>query len=153
MKERRPEDCGKRDRWSVRGTSSVEFAIILPIFLLFVFGIIQFGLGWWVSQIITNASREGARFGIVVSDPPVSDVQVTARVQTYLNASLGAAADDAVIEVKYKNGLADATFATCPSGCEATVSVWIPTVNIVPSLVPFDIFPATLSATSTMRHE
>ena len=121
---------------------------------MFVFGIIQFGLGWWLSQIITNASREGARFGIVVSDPPVSDAQVKARVQAYLDASLGAArAGDVVINVTYLDGGVGVTFDNCPSGCEATVSVSIPTVNVVPSLVPFNLFPATLSATSVMRHE
>jgi Flp pilus assembly protein TadG len=43
----------------------VEFALVIPIFLVLVFGIIDFGLGLkaWIS--ITNSAREGARIGAV----------------------------------------------------------------------------------------
>ena len=44
-----------------RGASAVEFAIVLPLLLLFVFGIIEFGLLLYNKAVITNASREGAR--------------------------------------------------------------------------------------------
>jgi Flp pilus assembly protein TadG len=45
------------------GAVAVEFAIILPILVLLVFGIIDFGHAWYIKQIVTNASREGARYG------------------------------------------------------------------------------------------
>jgi Flp pilus assembly protein TadG len=45
------------------GAVAVEFAIILPILVLLVFGIIDFGHAWYMKQIVTNASREGARYG------------------------------------------------------------------------------------------
>ena len=48
-----------------RGASMVEFAIVLPLLLLLVFGIIEFGLLLYNKAMITNASREGARSGIV----------------------------------------------------------------------------------------
>ena len=50
---------------SERGQSLLEFALVLPVFLVLVFGIIDFGLGLkaWIS--ITNAAREGARVGAV----------------------------------------------------------------------------------------
>jgi Flp pilus assembly protein TadG len=43
----------------------VEFALVLPILLLVVFGIIEFGFAWYVRQGIANAAREGARWSIV----------------------------------------------------------------------------------------
>jgi len=48
------------------GAAAVEFALILPLLILVVFGIIEFGLLLYNQQVITNASREGARAGIVV---------------------------------------------------------------------------------------
>ena len=47
------------------GATVVEFAIILPLLIVFLFGIIEFGLLLYNKQVITNASREGARAGIV----------------------------------------------------------------------------------------
>ena len=44
-----------------KGASAVEFAIVLPLLLVFVFGIIEFGILLYNKAVITNASREGAR--------------------------------------------------------------------------------------------
>jgi Flp pilus assembly protein TadG len=49
-----------------KGSSAVEFALILPLLTLVIFGIIEFGLLLYNQQVITNASREGARAGIIV---------------------------------------------------------------------------------------
>ena len=46
------------------GASAVEFAIILPLLLILVFGIIEFSILFYDKAMITNASREGARVGI-----------------------------------------------------------------------------------------
>ena len=56
---------GKARRRRERGQSLVEFALVLPIFLLVVFAIVDFGMGFraWIS--VTNAAREGARVGAV----------------------------------------------------------------------------------------
>jgi hypothetical protein len=51
------------------GATAVEFAIILPVLILVLFGIIEFSLVLFNKHIITNASREGARAGIVARDP------------------------------------------------------------------------------------
>ena len=48
-----------------RGVAAVELAICLPILMLLIFGSIEFGLLFYNKQVITNASREGARAGIV----------------------------------------------------------------------------------------
>jgi hypothetical protein len=49
-----------------KGTTAVETAIIIMLLLIFIFGIIEFGLLLFNKQVLTNASREGARAGIVV---------------------------------------------------------------------------------------
>jgi Flp pilus assembly protein TadG len=46
-----------------QGSNVVEFAVFLPIFLILVFGIIDFGHAWYMKQLMVNASREGARYG------------------------------------------------------------------------------------------
>lgn len=48
-----------------RGQALVEFALVIPLFLILVLGIVDFGLGLraWIS--ITNSAREGARVGAV----------------------------------------------------------------------------------------
>jgi Flp pilus assembly protein TadG len=42
----------------------VEFAIGCSVLVLLVLGILEFGLLWYQKQVITNASREGARYGV-----------------------------------------------------------------------------------------
>lgn len=51
-----------------RGAAAVELALVLPLFLLLVVGVIDFGYFLFVSEVATNAAREGARAGSVV-DP------------------------------------------------------------------------------------
>jgi hypothetical protein len=48
-----------------KGQSLVEFAILLPILLLLLMGILEFGIILNSYLTINNASREGARLGIV----------------------------------------------------------------------------------------
>jgi Flp pilus assembly protein TadG len=71
-----------------RGGSAVEFAIILFVLLLIVFGIIEFGLIFYNKQVITNASREGARFGIVSRVPRYTDNEVAQVIYDYCQGRL-----------------------------------------------------------------
>ncbi len=52
------------------GAAAVEFALVLPILLLLVFAILELGLLLYNKAVITNASREAARFGVVMRSPP-----------------------------------------------------------------------------------
>ena len=52
-----------KQREGQRGQSLVEFALVLPILLILVFGIIDFSMGLRAYVTLTNATREGARFG------------------------------------------------------------------------------------------
>jgi Flp pilus assembly protein TadG len=47
------------------GQSLVEFAVVLPVFLLILAGILDFGLGLYSQMTVINAAREGARLGVV----------------------------------------------------------------------------------------
>lgn len=52
-----------------RGQSLAEIAILLPIFLILVFGIIDFGMGLRAYIQVAQATREGARFGLLGNQP------------------------------------------------------------------------------------
>lgn len=56
---------GRRLASSSRGQSLVEFAFVVPILIILVFGIIDFGVGLHSWITVTNAAREGARLGAV----------------------------------------------------------------------------------------
>jgi Flp pilus assembly protein TadG len=71
-----------------KGTAAVEFAIILPLLVLMLFGTVEFGLLLFNQQVITNASREGARAGIVVGAQRLTDGQISAVVGNYCSNNL-----------------------------------------------------------------
>ena len=66
------------------GGAAVEFALILPLFILLIFGIIEFGLLLYNEHILTNACREGARAGIVIRSPTrLSNPEIRTVVKNY----------------------------------------------------------------------
>lgn len=66
-----------------KGVAAVEFAIILPVLILLIFGIIEFSLLLYDKQVITNASREGARAGIVWKEDRIPDGEIMDIVDNY----------------------------------------------------------------------
>lgn len=61
--------CGEQ------GGVAVEFAIIGTVFLLVVGGVLDFGHAWYMRQVVTNASREGARYGVTYQVNPSTGVR------------------------------------------------------------------------------
>jgi Flp pilus assembly protein TadG len=59
----------------------VEFALVLPMLLLVVLGIAEFGFIFQRYEVVTNAAREGARMAVL---PGYTDADVIARVRTYV---------------------------------------------------------------------
>lgn len=57
-----------------KGTAIIEFALVLPVLILLLFGIIEFSILLYDKAMITNASREGARAGIVYNYDPDNNV-------------------------------------------------------------------------------
>ena len=70
---------------SESGASAVEFALLLPVLMMVLFGIIEFGMALYRQAILTNASREGARLGIVQSIPAITTAAINGAIDTYLN--------------------------------------------------------------------
>jgi Flp pilus assembly protein TadG len=74
-----------RPKWrDARGAELLEFAMCLPLLLLVVAGIIDFGLMFQAFEVVTNSAREGARLRVL---PGYNNADAQNRVNTYLNAS------------------------------------------------------------------
>ncbi len=68
---------------SEKGATAVEFAIVLPVLLLLILGIIEFSFLLFNKAVITNAAREGARAGIVQRIPRVTSSEIETKVKDY----------------------------------------------------------------------
>ncbi len=82
----RSTGIGKRWRGQ-QGVAAVEFALILPLFLMLIFGVIDFGLAMYAKGLITNASQEGARFGAIYRLDPLTVGDIQTHVQDYLQTA------------------------------------------------------------------
>jgi Flp pilus assembly protein TadG len=134
-----------------RGSELIELALVLPILLLIVAGIIDFGFLFERYEVVTNAAREGARIGVL---PGYTAADIQSRVTDYLNAG----------------GLSGAAATITPTYTTDTLSTGL-TVNVVQVTVAYpsqflSLGPisglvgggggfgtVTLYATSTMRVE
>ena len=102
---RRPARRAPRDR----GAAAVEFALLLPLLTLLVFGIVDFGRGLNAQITLTQAAREGARMA-ALGEPNANVVSGTQGAATGLSpvsvtvtscpASAGAGVN-AVVQVSY----------------------------------------------------
>ena len=100
------------------GQSLVEFAMVLPLFLVLLFGLVDFGRAFYSWMVITNGAREGARAGAVQKDWPTmktaiygsmcnpypgscsldtSQLTLTPLGDCAVVATIGATADEAVL--------------------------------------------------------
>jgi Flp pilus assembly protein TadG len=124
-----------------RGTALVEFALVAPIFLLFAVGTVEFGRAIMVQEALTNASREGARVGIL--DGALT-TDVTSAVNTYLSGMSISGATTSVTPTDP---------GTQPAGTQVTVSVSVAynSVTWVPS--PWFLKNKTLTATTVMDRQ
>jgi Flp pilus assembly protein TadG len=71
------------DRGSESGQAIIELAFALPLLLVIVMGIFDFGLMFQRFEVVTNAAREGARVGVL---PSYSTADAKARAQQYLTS-------------------------------------------------------------------
>jgi Flp pilus assembly protein TadG len=114
----RPATWRSAGQQQQKGAAAVEFALILPVLLLVFFGIVELSLALYDKAIITNASREGARAGIVLSSPKMTEAQIRDVVLTYTNGallSLGASSAPTVTVVQ-------SVPSSFPSNLSVTVS-------------------------------
>lgn len=132
---------------SQSGIAFVEFAIVLPLLLLITFGIIEFGLLMFNKQVITNASREAARAGIVASAPRLTNNEIISIANNYCGnylVTFGSPANPTTTPIPLDG--------TTNFGDRLQVTVQYPYSFLIPSLLGM---PNTLniSATTTMRYE
>ena len=80
----------KRDRKKTDGAVAVEFALILPVLLMLVFGIVEFGMMFRADLTVSQAARSGARTAAAL--PRVASYQTNsaAAVAASVRTSLGA---------------------------------------------------------------
>lgn len=124
-----------------RGAAVVEFAIVAPVLLLLVFGMIEYGRLVMVQQVITNATREGARRAVL-------DGATTAGVTTIVNDFLAASRVSGAVVTVTPNPPSSAAF-----GDPVTVSVQVPFSQVSWLPTPMFLSSTTLSATTVMRRE
>jgi Flp pilus assembly protein TadG len=117
---RGPRGMARRPR---RGAAAVEFALIAPVLFLMIFGMIEFGRAVMVQQILTNASREGARRAIL-EQTTLSEVETI--VGDYLtDTSIPGASVSVSVNPLSSMGFGDPVTVTC-SIPYAQVT-WLPT--------------------------
>lgn len=63
-----------------RATAAVEMALVAPVFMLVVFGIIEIGRAWWAMHTLEYAMESTARHALV--NPTISDGDLAAYAQT-----------------------------------------------------------------------
>jgi Flp pilus assembly protein TadG len=134
-------------RWlgDERGTSTLEFIVVLPTLLLIFLGGLEFSRAWFTANVVTSAAREGARVAVVTS--PVFDPgPAIARI----GAVLGAA-----------NLTPTAVSVTCTpppgqSGCvpdsQITATVTVNFATVVPAFLPM-LASRPITGTTIMRRE
>lgn len=119
----------------------VEFAIIAPLFFLLVFGMIEYGRMVMVQQVITNASREGARRA-VLDGATATDVETA--VTDFLEQS---SITGATVEID------PADPATAAYGDPVTVTVSIDFVDVSWLPSPMYLGGQEMRASTSMRRE
>ena len=114
-----------------KGAQAVEFALVLPFFILILFAVLDFGMLVYNKAIITNASREGARAGVVLSAAtwnaaPVAQVACSYARNTLITVGSGTISTtcsdtnskDPVVRVY------SGTTATCPTPSGSTAPIF-----------------------------
>jgi Flp pilus assembly protein TadG len=135
-------------RSSRTGAVAVEMAVVLPLFMLIVFGIVEFGRGMMVKQLLANSARLGARRSILEGK---TNSEIKALVKASCQNTISPTASPTVtISI---NGVTSANLETANEGdlCEVSVSVPFTQVSLLPT--PKWMSTGTLNAKCTMEHE
>ena len=144
MKNRQPVGMTIH-KWKERGSTAVEFALILPILLALVFGMIDFGRLLYTQEVLNNAVREGARQGIKLKAVPVSDPEIETVVNTAIDGSQLADSTKSTVVI---NRLAVGTSTNLQVGVQYNFAFLVANA-LIPGLSPTRV----MNATSIMRME
>lgn len=102
-------------RASERGAAAVEFAILAPILIMLLLGIMEFGRAYNVQITLSNAAREGVRVMAINNSSP----SAKAAVQSAASALTPAIKDEKIV---FKYQTTPATTPVLPA-CAANVQV------------------------------
>jgi hypothetical protein len=102
-----------------RGQGLVEFALVVPLFLILLLGMVEFGRAWMTKNILTGAAREAVRLAAVQVDFPTSQDNAVTRATAVLN-SAGIAVPPAAVQV--------IQYETPEPGLQVTVSYPFPLI-------------------------
>lgn len=145
-----------------KGVSAVEFALLLPVLVLIIFVIIEGGLVLYNQQVITNASREGARVGILYEQntdgtrkiKTLADIKQV--VDSYASKRLVSFSNAAILNTSLGANGPCTAFNTPAGGLQVNVSYgyYFLVLNSVMGLFGDEAGPSiTLRANTTMRCE
>ena len=132
-------------RLNERGAVAAEFALLLPVLLTILFGIIEFGMIMYGREVVTNASREGARAGIVQRVPPLTPGEITTVATNYLTGT-GINTADVVIAVPASGGVTGTPVTVTATYSYPWLIPYIPTMLGLPAPLP-------IAMSTTMLHE
>ena len=128
------------------GTSVVEMALVLPVLLLLVFAIGDFGIAFTRWNSLTNAVREGARVGVVFRDSCNSGTVATTVQNTVSTFAASSGLDGATI-------VTTVTGACAGTGTQLTVNASAPYNYIAMSALAGLAPTLNLNAQTVMRNE
>jgi Flp pilus assembly protein TadG len=129
-----------------RGAAAVEFAVVAPVLIMLVFGMIEFGRAIMVQQVIVNASREGARTAVIEG---ASLADVNGAITAQLDAATIA---DRTIAFRVNGStVSDPTVGSAGDSVSVDISVNYADITWLPS--PSYLGGTQLQATSVMRRE
>mgnify|MGYP000592644721 CR=1 FL=1 len=136
-----------------RGAAIVEMAMVLPLFMMVVLGVVEFGRAMMVGHMTTNAAREGTRMAIVDG---ASNTEVTNHVETFLADTVGVSASDVTVTISVEpaSGNEDPLDKIEDAGPRdlVTVEVEVPFDKV--SYIPGNYLNGKkLKSQSAMRHE
>ena len=120
-----------------RGATAVEFAMILPLLILLVVGIAEFGRAFQVQGTLSAAAREGVRLMALQNDPASARAAVRSAA-----TSLDPGVTDAQIAISP---------ATCPTLAAGSTQVRLTVTYPMPYLTGFFGTGVTLTGTGVMR--
>lgn len=144
----RQQQRGSRRRPRTRGQALVEFAIILPVFILVLSGILDFGFMLYSRMTVISAAREGARAG-ATADPTTVDSVARGAVS---NAATGLVAASITVTISCIDQAPPATCTwlgatpTGAAGDAVKVTVTYPYKSFFPLL-----FGSTFNLGSTVQ--
>ncbi|HEX5615890.1 MAG TPA: TadE/TadG family type IV pilus assembly protein [Acidimicrobiia bacterium] len=131
-----------------RGANLVEFVLVLPLLVLLVFGIIEFGVNFDRKIGVNSAAREGARAAIVGNAPgcdaTAPDTLTAAEIKCFVQDRLGLSDSDVEVEVIAASG--------SEIGDPIKVCVEYPAESITLLFAPL-LNGAELRSSATMRIE